>query len=329
MRFLDPGHAAWLLLLPLAASFWLLHVLAKRRFRAAAAASPVMRRLSRLTPRRHDLVLLAATLGALALLALAAMRPQVKLAAREPEYERLDMVLVLDRSASMLAEDVTPSRFARAVQEIKTFLTEKPEEIDRIALVGFAGTSLTIAHLTRDTNSLFFFLDWIRDDATLHFGTDVASALASAREIVRRDEARTRKVFVLLSDGDDHGPRLTAMLDELRRERIRVHSIGIGSGREMPIPIGTRDGAVQYLRGDDGNPALTRFDPSALRAIAGLTGGRYFESTTGRELAPAMQQVAASERRQVGWRHSHDYRDLHRPALLLAAAATVLLMART
>lgn len=329
MRFLDPVRASWLLALPLALSFWLLHLRAKRRLRTAAAASPVMRRLSRLTSRRHDAVLLAATLAALSFLVLAAMRPQVRIDGRVPEHERQDLILILDRSASMLAQDVAPSRFARAVQEIKAFLAEKPEGIDRVALVGFAGTSLTISHLTRDTNSLFFFLDWIRDDPTLHFGTDVAAALGTAREIVRRDQAKTRKIFLLLSDGDDHGPRVSAMLDELRRDRIRVHSIGIGSAREMPIPIGLRDGATEYLEDDEGKMVLTRFDPSALRSIAGLTGGRYVQSTTGRELAPAMEQIARSERRQVGWRRSNDYRDAHRPVLLLAAAATLLLMVKT
>lgn len=328
IRFLDPGRAAWLLAVPLAISFWLLQLRARQRFRALAAPSPVMRRLSRLTSGRHHAVLLGAVAAALSFLVLAAMQPQVKIDGRVPEYERQDLILILDRSASMRAEDVAPSRFARAVQEIKTFLARKPEGIDRIALVGFAGTSLTISHLTRDTSSLFFFLDWIREDPTLHFGTDVASALGTAREIARRDQARTRKIFLLLSDGDDHGPRVTAMLDELRSAGIRVHCIGIGSAREVPIPVGDGETGTEYLKDDAGKVVLTRFDPSALRSIAGLTGGRYIQSTTGRELAPAMEQIALAERRQAGWRPSDDFRDAHRIALLLAAAGTVLLMVK-
>jgi Ca-activated chloride channel family protein len=329
MLFLDPGRATWLLMLPLAASLWLVHLRAKRRFRAAAASSAAVQRLSRLTSARHDAVLLAAALAGLGLLVVAAMRPQVRVEARLPEYERQDLVVILDRSASMRADDVLPSRFTRAVDEVKAFLVHKPEEIHRVALVAFAGSSLTISRPTRDTASLLFFLDWIREDATPHFGTDIAAALASAREVAHHDDAGTRKVFLLLSDGDDHGPRLEAVLDQLRRERIRVHCLGIGSSREMPIPIGAQDGATEYLRDDGGRLVLTRFDPQALRGVAGLTGGRYLQSTTGRELRTAMEQVAAGERRQVGWRRSTEYRDAHRPLLLLALAATILFMVRT
>jgi Ca-activated chloride channel family protein len=145
---------------------------------------------------------------------------------------------------------------------------------------------------------------------------------------VRRDPVRTRKVFVLLSDGDDHGARVAAMLDELRKDGVRVHCIGIGTPREMPIPIGISEGVRQYLQDEQGKLVTTRFDPTSLRSIAGLTGGRFFQSTTGHELAPAMEQVVNAERRQVGWRRSNEYRDAHRPALLLAAAATLFLMVR-
>jgi Ca-activated chloride channel family protein len=328
MRFLDPAQAVWLLALPLAASFWLLYARARRRFRADAAPSPVMRRLSRLSGKRRDAVLLAITLAAIGLFVLAAMRPRVRYDGRVPEYERQDVILILDRSASMLAQDVAPSRFARAIDEVKVFLARKPEGIDRVALVAFAGTSLTVSHLTRDTESLYFFLDWIREDATLHFGTDVAAALGAAREVARRDRSKSRKIFLLLSDGDDHGPKVAAMLEELRRERVRVHAIGIGTPREMPIPVAVEDGVTRYLEDEQGQLLLTRFDPTALREVAGLTGGRFVLSTTGHELAPAMEQIALGERRQVGWRRSHEERDAHRPLLLAAAAAVLLLLVR-
>jgi len=159
LRFLEPGMARLLLALPLVFACWWLHVRAKRRFREQARISPLLQALSRLGTTRRDRGVLLATSLAVAALVLALMRPQLFLQLRVPEYERRDLVLLLDRSASMWAEDVKPSRFRRAVHEIKGFLQRKPEGIDRVGLVGFAGTSLVLSHLTRDMNALFFYLD--------------------------------------------------------------------------------------------------------------------------------------------------------------------------
>lgn len=318
--------ARWLIALPLALLFWLSYVHAKRRFRREAAFGPVLRGLSRLSGASRDVAALTAAAVALAALALALMRPQVFVESRQPEYERQDLVLVLDRSASMGAEDVPPSRSRRAIEEIKAFLAHKPEGIDRVGLVGFAGTSIILSRLTRDLDSLFFYLDWIQGDREPHFGTDIAGALASARELVRKDGRPTRKILLMLSDGDDEGRQLARQLAALREEGTPVHCIGIGSDRDAPIPVAREGGGTQFLQDERGELLKARFEESTLRAIASSTGGRYFRSTTGRELAGAMREVARQERRVVGWKSSAEYRDAHRPALMAAAAAAFLLL---
>lgn len=326
MRFLDPAQASWLLALPLALAFWLVHVLARRGFRARAAFGPVLRGLSRMSGGWGDATVLAAALLALGAIVLALTRPQLLVERRLPEYERQDLILILDRSASMRAQDVSPSRFGRAIAEIKSFLERKPEGIDRVALIGFAGTSLVLSHLTRDAGSLFFYLDWIAEDAEPHFGTDIGAALASARELARKDDRPTRKILLVLSDGDDPGQELARQLSSLRDERTRVHCIGIGSEREMPIPVEGKDGTTVFLEDEQGELLKTRFDESTLRRIASETGGRYARSSTGSELAAAMREVAAQERRLRGFKASVEYRDLHRLALGAACAAGLLLL---
>src|SRR2546421_619639 len=81
--------------------------------------------------------------------------------ARVPAYERQDIVFVLDRSASMRAHDVAPSRFLRATAELRNFLRYKPDTIDRIGLVGFADASVVLSYLTGNIDSVAFYLDWI------------------------------------------------------------------------------------------------------------------------------------------------------------------------
>jgi len=323
LRFLEPGMARWLLLLPVLFAFWWLHVRTKRRFREEARISPVLQALSRLRTARRDRAALVVGLLALASLVLALMRPQLYVQLRVPEYERRDLVLLLDRSASMWAEDVKPSRFRRAVQEIKLFLERKPEGIDRVGLIGFAGTSLVLSHLTRDMNALFFYLDWAVDDREPHFGTDIGKALASARELIKKDDKKTRKILLVISDGDDKGEELQAQLAALRGEGVRVHTIGIGSARDVPIPDRAEAAARGLLQDEQGAPLTTRFDEATLRDIAATTGGRYYRSRRGDELLTAMREIAGQERRLVGYKAAPEFRDVHRWALLAAAAATL------
>ena len=103
-----------------------------------------------------------------------------------------------------------PSRDAAgAARRSRTSSSSKPEEIDRVGLVGFAGTSLD--PLVPDdamSDSILFYLDWIADDPAILYGTDIGAALTSAMEVVRRDDQPTRKLFLVISDGEDHGATL-------------------------------------------------------------------------------------------------------------------------
>ena len=334
MQFLRPDLAIWLLLLPLVAAMWFLYRRAKRRFRLDAGFGPALQSLSRFSSNANDYAILIAALLATLAIVLAVMRPQLHLDRVLPEYERQDLILILDRSASMNARDVPPSRFGRAIEEIKAFLAEKPAEIDRVGLVGFAGTALTLSHLTRDLDTVFFFLDWIDEDPRVYFGTDLTGALTNALELVNKDDARdqqdarAQKIFLVLSDGDDQGDKLVALLNELQRRQIRVHSIGIGSDTAVPIPVGQEDGEIQYLEDEEGKQLTTQFDESALRMVAAMTGGRYFRSTTGHELADLISEITAAEKRQIGFKRSGEFMELHIPLLVAALLSIFFLLVK-
>lgn len=323
MRFLRPEQAIWLLGVPVAFGAWYLHVHAKRRFRARAA---IGRRLSRISSPARDLLSLATSLLAVVALTLAMMRPQILMQHREPEFERQDLVIMLDRSVSMRAQDIAPSRFARAVAEIKNFLASKPDAIDRVGLVAFAGNALIVSHLTRDLNSLFFYLDWIGEDTQPQFGTDLGAALTSARDLARKDGRPTRKIFLIVSDGDEQGQQLSVALAAMRIDQMPVYTIGIGSEAEVPIPLAKEAGTVTYLQDDEGRMVHTKFNETTLRGIATVTGGRYFRSTSGSELAAAMRGVAERERKIIGYKTSTDYRDVYRESLALGALSALIVL---
>src|SRR5262249_47594016 len=162
-----------------------------------------------------------------------------------------------------------------------------------------------------DVDSVLFYLDWIDEDPTTLLGTNLGAALRSARDVVQKDDRPTRKLFVLISDGEDYGTELDTALATFRAEHLRVQCIRIGSDGDVPIPLRQPDGQDAFLRDDAGRPVTTKFSESTLRRIAATTGGRYARSTTGRELARAIADIVNGERRLLGWHTSTEYRDLH------------------
>jgi Ca-activated chloride channel family protein len=321
MRFLSPDLIIWGIAVPIVVALWALHGAYVRAVRRRSPIADRFGALSRRSTSARSAAVLTFALITVAGLVFAMMRPQALLAERVPDYERQDVIFVLDRSASMRAHDVAPSRFLRATLEIRNFLREKPDAIDRVGLVGFADASVVLSYLTNDIDSILFYLDWIDGDPSTFFGTNLGVALTSARDVAERDGRATSKLFILVSDGEDYGADLQKALAMFRTEGRRVHCIGIGSEGNVPIPLRQPDGQEAFLRDDAGRLVTTKLEESTLRQIAVTTGGRYVRSTTGRELARAIADIVKGERRLVGWRTSTEYRDLHAAGLAVAAVA--------
>jgi len=325
MKLLRPEFAAWWQLLPVLFAAWglrLQYVLRQRRRGAVAAR---FRFLSRRSGWFREAAVLALMLLTAGLMVFALMQPQALITRRMPEYERQDLVLMLDRSASMRAHDISPSRFSRATSEIRNFLEHKPEGVGRVGLVGFAGSSLVLSYLTADLQTVAFYLDWIENDPQTLLGTDIGGALKNAREVERKDDRPSRKTFLLISDGEDYGGELARQVAGFRNDGLRVHCIGIGSDEEVPVPVINPDGRETFLRDDSGGIVHTKFEEATLRQIAAQTGGRYVRSSTGAEMSAAIEEIVKGERRVQGWRTSTEYRDLYAYALGAAAIAAAFL----
>lgn len=327
MRFLHPDLGIWLLAVPAIAVFCLAHYLYKRLSRRREAVQRRFLGLSRRSTFGRDALVLVLASSAAGLLVAALVRPQVVTERYAPEFERQDLVVLLDRSVSMRARDVKPSRAERALTELKNFLQRKPETIDRVALVGFAGAPLILSYLTRDVDTLLFYLDWMAEDPALFYGTDIGAALSSALEVVARDTQPTRKIFLVISDGEDQGTTLDASIATVKRQNIPVHAIGIGSPTEALLPISRPGQRDVFLRDDEGRLVTTEFDETSLRAIAAATGGRYMRSQSGSELVSALHAIERTERRQVGSKTTNEYRDVYRWLLAGALAAIAVMVA--
>jgi Ca-activated chloride channel homolog len=214
--------------------------------------------------------------SALSLLVIAAAGPRMGSEPREVELIGLDLVIALDVSRSMLAEDVAPSRLTRAREEILRLTTRLGD--DRVGLITFAGDAYLQMPLTADRDALRLYLDAASPDMIPTQGTNFASMLAVAARVFGTagvDEGRSR-VLLVVSDGEDHESGLEPRLRQLRDAGVKVLTLGIGTREGGPIPI-DRDGQTVFHRTRSGEIVNTRLEDRLLRDIGGVDG--YFEIT--------------------------------------------------
>src|SRR3954462_6670893 len=226
MRFGSP-HMFWLFwLIPLLAGFFLYAIGKKRRTLARFAQVEMIRRMTDGISRGRQylkalLILLVAFFSVLAL-----ARPQFGTKMELMRRKGLDVVVAVDVSLSMYAEDIKPNRMLRSKQEIGKFVDRMAG--DRVALVAFAGEAFLQCPLTMDYGAFKIFLDVLGPDLIQTPGTDIAGAIETSMKAFDPKDRKYR-VVVLLTDGEDHSGRAEKMAEEAAKQGIAVFTVGIGS----------------------------------------------------------------------------------------------------
>jgi Ca-activated chloride channel family protein len=218
------------------------------------------------------------------LLILALARPQANPQVEEMEGASLDIYVLLDVSRSMDAEDVPPSRLARAKHAVESLMQLLSG--DRVGLVAFAGTAVLISPLTSDYEVIHTFMQNVDTSLIQNQGTDIPHALSVAEEAMRRGAERTgdtgprSNVFVVLSDGEDHGDENWSIVDQIRKEGGTVFTIAFGTASGASIPVRNAQGEIAgYKRDRAGNQVKTAVETKALEEIAKRGGGQFYVST--------------------------------------------------
>jgi Ca-activated chloride channel family protein len=303
----------WLLLaLPVCVGVIALGAVLRRRASArfgSEAAKMIVGRSSGLRATRA--VLLVLGLG-LAIVALA--RPQYGSRTKLLSKRGVDVVIALDFSKSMLAQDIRPSRIDRAKAEIARFISELVG--DRVGVVAFAGDTMEFPMTTDYAAAALFFRELTPADMPVG-GTAIGRALTASKRLLERsnkNEAelppaeRRAKVVVLMTDGEDHEGDPAAAAEELASIGAKVFVIALGSKSGEPVPTYAEDGTwTGYMRGDDGQPVLSVLTPEAekqLKSVVEKTGGAYFAPGRGsvgidqiRKEIRGMKQVEMQARR--------------------------------
>jgi Ca-activated chloride channel family protein len=260
---------------------------------------------------------------ALVSLILALARPQEGKTITRTQASGVDIMLVIDVSRSMLAEDFTiggqrANRLEAVKQVTETFIRERPN--DRIGIVAFAGRPYLVSPLTLDH-------DWLRRNlertriGLVEDGTAIGSALAAASNRLKDKESKS-KLVVLLTDGDNNMGRVSpaTAAEAAQALGIKVYTIGSGSRGNAPYPVGDSFGRTVYRQ------IPVEFDEEILKQIAATTGGSYFRATDTQSLQGIFDEIDELEKSEVDVQKVSQYKDLF-PWFVLAGV--VFLVAET
>ena len=238
---------------------------------------------------RH--VLFALEMCALALLIVALARPQSSSKNQKINVEGIDIVLTMDISSSMLAQDLKPDRLEAAKNVAADFVKGRPG--DRIGLVVFASETFTQVPLTTDHSMLLNMLKDMKC-GMLEDGTAIGDGLASSVSRLKDSEAIS-KVVILLTDGDNNAgsvdPATAAEMAKIFG--IRVYTIGAGTRGTAPYPVQTPFGGIQYQQ------IPVNINEPLLQQIADETGGKYYRATSNEKLQQIYDEIDQLERSKI------------------------------
>ncbi|MBQ3673386.1 MAG: VWA domain-containing protein [Paludibacteraceae bacterium] len=249
------------------------------------------------------------------LLTIALARPQLTNRWSSESTEGIDIMMALDISGTMLAEDLRPNRLEAAKQVASDFVIARPN--DQIGLVVFAGESFTQCPLTTDHAVLINLFKSV-EYGMIEDGTAIGLGLANA--VNRMKDSQTKsKVVILLTDGSnnrgDIDPQTAAEI--AKTFGIRVYTVGVGSYGQTRVPVQTPVGR-QYVTMD------SEFDETTLRNIADITGGQYFRATDNNSLKKIYEQIDQLEKTKMRVREYSKHTENFAPYLIAAVLCLLL-----
>ncbi len=273
MRFAHP-HLLWLLLVfppALAAFFWWSWRKRQELARQFIQARLLPGLISGVSPTRQKLRLAGLMLAVVCLI-LALARPQWGFTWEEVRQRGLDIVVAIDTSKSMLAEDLAPNRLARA--KLAALDLMQQARSDRLGLVAFAGSAFLQCPLTIDDNAFRQSVEALDVNIIPSGGTALAEAINVARTAFK--EGDNHKVLVIFSDGEDNDEGALEAAQAAAREGLRIFTVGVGTAEGELLRIKDAKGRTDYIRDAQGNVVKSRLNESLLQEIAFATEGRMY-----------------------------------------------------
>lgn len=305
----------WLLLLLPVLLYWYLK--RQRKWQSNLYVSNVgafPRRSSWKTSFRH--ILFVFRLLTIVSLVVALARPQTRYEETLKSGQGIDIMLCMDVSGSMMAQDLQPDRLEAAKQVAAQFVAGR--ETDRVGVVVFSGESFTLVPLTTDKNVLLRQINGIQR-GLLEDGTAIGDGLGISVARLRESTTKT-KIVILLTDGEDQGGRISPVEAKLLAKSygIRVYTIGVGTDGYAPVPVQMPDGRVVAQM------QKVNIDEKGLREIAAETGGLYFRARDTESLKGVYAEIDKLERSKIEVTTLKRYTEKFHPFAIAAAGLLLL-----
>lgn len=263
----------------------------------------------------------------IALLIVAAARPQIGTKVELVKRQGIDIVIAVDTSASMAAEDAMGKSKGRRIDKAKHEISELLDilDSDRVGLVAFAGSAHVQCPLTLDYDAVNIFIDVIDTNLIPDPGTAIGSAIDTATAMFDKHDNKN-KVVILITDGEDHLADPIEAAKEAKKDGVIIFPIGIGSPDGTPVPAFDQNGNKNGFKKDkDGNLVLSRMDEVTLEKVALHSGGKYYPATLGEmELKKIYSEISGMDKKELATRKYTHYED--RFQLFLAAALLLLMI---
>ncbi|MCX7728578.1 MAG: VWA domain-containing protein [Bacteroidia bacterium] len=209
---------------------------------------------------------------ALALMIIGLANFQIFTGSHEVKVKGSDIIVCLDISNSMLAQDLSPNRLERAKMALQKMIDQL--QGDKIGIIVFAGDAYALLPLTVDYNAAKIFVQSINTDMISVQGTNVGSALQKSLDYFENGSTQANnKAVILITDGEDHDGNAIEIAKQLAEKNIPVHSVGIGSEQGAPIPIYQNGKMIGYKKDKEGNTVITKLNKEFLHDISSETKG--------------------------------------------------------
>ncbi|HIA37298.1 MAG TPA: VWA domain-containing protein [Flavobacteriales bacterium] len=311
---LEYTEALWIMLgatLLLSIVFWLMQRWKKRTlalFGTASLIGNLMPDVSRTRPVFKFILLLLS----LWLIIIGIANPQIGSKMEEVKREGVDIIIALDLSNSMLAEDIKPNRLTRAILAVSKLIDKL--QGDRIGLIVFGGEAYVQLPITTDYSAAKLFLSTISTDIMPTQGTAIGAAIELAVQSFGSNDLEgqeeTKKTIIVITDGENHEDDAIEQAQLSLEKNITIHTIGMGLSKGGPIPIYRRGIQTGYRKDKAGNTVISKLNETMLQQIAVAGGGSYIRANniqTG--LVALFSELNKMEKVNIGSKVFTDYED--------------------
>jgi Ca-activated chloride channel family protein len=320
-RFAHIYYFYLLLLIPVFAGLLVLFLIWKQRTLAKYGDWSVIRQLMPDYSAGKPILKFIILILAIACLIVALANPQTGSRLEKVKRKGIDLMICLDVSNSMMAQDIKPNRLERAKQSIVRLLDNL--EGDRIGIIVFAGKAYTQLPITTDYAAAKMFIATINTGVIPTQGTAIAAAIEMA--VNSFGESKHNKAVIIITDGEDHEGNVLEQADAAVKKNITIYTIGMGLPEGAPIPVFTGDVQTGYRKDRGGQTIMSKLDETLLQQVASIGKGMYVRATTSETgLKKIFDDISKIQKSEIEEKQFSDYEDRFQYFVALALFLLIL-----